>query len=250
MIGADAYPWLNDPQVPYAWVADNRWLVVGIDGVTQWNAQKGNVPFLVVSGTVPSEPTFEPAGWGAKARGSLLFTSTVGTRADFMKANAIAPLIAGLAQPWTQIISHQFTSLAGFAGFPPFEGFATQAQLHQGYDAWGPFGGKYRTQRVDDTGTVVTNTTTENANLNRRVITLIFNGTTRTIRLDGVVTSVNGEACNVGVMTPDNFDVAALSAGGNLYQEQIRHRTRLFAPFVMDMSSIVTAENFLLRELA
>lgn len=79
---------------------------------------------------------------------------------------------------------------------------------------------KYRFFRRDDSGGAGAGQTadvnsTENIDANVNKLVWIFTGTTLTLRINGVVSSINATACNVGNMTLNRFTLGAgrLNAG-------------------------------------
>lgn len=168
-------------------------------GVSQWNdlSTAGN---NATQGTGGIQPTFEAAGFNGKP--SVLFNGS----SFFLSANGVATSETGSNIPITCIAAVQSTANVAADAIS----FTSSASDNAFYAMHGDSGTAWRTRRRDDAASAVV-ATNGTSDLNRHIVTTIFNGTTENQFVDGAARAGDPTAMSVGALTLNRFSVGCLN---------------------------------------
>jgi hypothetical protein len=183
------YPWLSDPAVTNAWIADPFWVGSG-STLTTWTAAKGGIDWSGVA-----SPTLADT-WGARGFRKVTCNGTT----QYMTANSLAAGVTGNDLPWSMCLAFKFETAATNKVVFAFSDTSNTLRYHI-LQTTTSTGTKYSIFRNDGTTTVNAIVTTPAVDTSTHVMTILFTGTAVTIRLDGVTTSVNAASHNVGSVT-------------------------------------------------
>lgn len=248
----DYYPWSEDPNVTYAWVADGQF-----DKTNDWFCQKSQPgdtaaakDFVIRTAATAGQFNLN---WGSTSKGTFTFDGAPGgqlTTNSGVLVPELCPSVSGLNMSFTAIMAVKTLTLAdgkvwfGFgdaSGAQNFCWFRQAAGTHNYSIIRAPTAGASVTV---DSG-VAADTT------NRRVLTVIFDGSGPTVsmRRDGTVI-LAPTALSVGSMTVSMFTMAAGFAAVKQQGCHCEIRAFVFAPSVLSAGIISRYENMLIKEAA
>lgn len=175
-------------------------------GLAQRNQALYGDPFHLNQATGANQPWLNPTGWGGvETAGQFNGTN------QWMQVDAMAAQFSGTDLPVFALCVVEEASSGQDAAFWHIGNSTT---TNPRIDLFDNGAGFYRSIKRDDAGVPATNVTTLATDANRHVVAVMHTGTTVTIWVDGVVTSVNAAASNVGLTTVDQVTLAAFRAIG------------------------------------
>jgi hypothetical protein len=253
----DIYPWSADPNVTWAFVADNKFTAFS-GGNTFWRAQKApagasihgfdTLEMQPFAGTIPTWSR----DWGAQKRGSWLYDPSHNECSDAGVARTITTLPLGTNTTFTMMMAFQYVTVADSKPFFSWSN-SNESSVDFIIGRCATTTHYYEMIRIPHTGGSASATSTTVADTNRNVLTYIFDGSgpTVTIRKNGTQI-LAPTTCSVGNINSDAnsiFVIAGNRTNGITFTN-MRCRAFLVSSSVLSDASIVRYENFLIAEAA
>ncbi len=238
--GQGAYPWDGDPLITHAWVMDPAYVTTASGAASSVAPEKGTIPLVQATSTM--RPAYSATGYGTGSKG---FITSDGVD-DHLRGDALAAFVTGLNKPFTKITSLQLLSLTTDRRPWEFNGASGQATRLEVRAESGP-PTVWGILRNDDAGDpTLVHVGANSLNLLATVVTVVFDGSSMTLRLGGAATGITNQPSVYGTQTFNSFALCAQAGGGQAVHCKLR--THLFAPAALPLSSIAPYESFLLAE--